>query len=82
MRYTHMATYLFTSLCHELDNEVNLYVKSLINQNSWHSIKADKEIKQKKKYRAIAFILCGHHFHGEGWLIRGGRKGQRHGCLI
>lgn len=48
MRYTHVATYLFTSLCHEPDIEVNLCVKSLINQNSWHSIKADKEIKQKK----------------------------------
>lgn len=58
MQYTHIATYLFTNLCHELDNEVNLRVKSLINQNSWHSIKADKEIKQTKKNIGQLRLSC------------------------
>lgn len=72
---------LQTQRWHELDQKADLNVKSHINRGSWHVIKSNKEIKPKKR-QVIVYIWWAYHFLNEGYLIRGGQKGQEHGSLI
>lgn len=66
--------------CHELERKVHLYVKSQINRDSWHLIKANKEIKRKMS--SDCPYLVSRSLPQSRILDKRGQKGQENGCLM